>query len=86
VLIEINSGKESNKTYVLPEHVEKLILQINNLPNLKIKGLITMGLRFGNPEDAKPYFKATKSIFERIKKTNPQCGNALFFNCDAQHL
>jgi pyridoxal phosphate enzyme (YggS family) len=70
VLIEINSGKESNKTGVLPENVEDLILKINNLSNLQIKGLMTMGPRFGNPEDARPYFIATKKTFDRIKALN----------------
>jgi len=68
VLIEINSGKESNKTGVLPENVEKLILQIKDFPFLKIRGLMTMGPRFGNPEDARPYFKATKALFDQLKK------------------
>ncbi len=68
VLIEINSGKESNKTGVLPDHVEELILRIHHLPNLKIQGLMTMGPRFGNPEDARPYFKVTKQLFEQIKE------------------
>ncbi len=68
VLIEINSGKESNKTGVLPENVDKLILQINELPNLRVQGLMTMGPRFGNPEDARPYFKATRSAFDRLSK------------------
>jgi uncharacterized pyridoxal phosphate-containing UPF0001 family protein len=27
-----------------------------------------MGPRFGNPEDARPYFRVTKEIFEHIKK------------------
>jgi len=36
--------------------------------NLRIQGLMTMGPRFGNPEDARPYFKATKAVFEQIKK------------------
>ncbi|OPX32953.1 YggS family pyridoxal phosphate enzyme [candidate division KSB1 bacterium 4484_188] len=66
VLIEINSGKESNKTGVLPEKVDDLILQINQLPNLRIQGLMTMGPRFGNPEDARPYFRATRAVFDRI--------------------
>ncbi|MBN2213580.1 MAG: YggS family pyridoxal phosphate-dependent enzyme [Bacteroidales bacterium] len=69
VLIEINSGKESNKTGVLPENIDKLIIRINSLTNLRIQGLMTMGPRFGNPEDARPYFIATKAIFDRIKKT-----------------
>jgi len=66
VLVEINSGKESNKTGVLPENVDKLIMEIKRLPNLRIQGLMTMGPRFGNPEDARPYFKATKSAFDHL--------------------
>ncbi|MBA7519286.1 Pyridoxal phosphate homeostasis protein [subsurface metagenome] len=34
VLIEINSGKESNKTGVLPENVDSLIRHISGLPKL----------------------------------------------------
>ncbi len=68
VLIEINSGTESNKTGVLPGVVEELILSIRDLPNLHVKGLMTMGPRFGNPEDARPYFKATKKTFDRLEK------------------
>jgi len=67
VLIEINSGKESNKTGVLPENVDDLALSISDLPNLQVKGLMTMGPRFGNPEDARPYFEATKNTFYRLK-------------------
>ena len=66
VLIEINSGREENKTGVLPEKVDALILHISELPNLAIQGLMTMGPRFGNPEDARPYFKATKTVFDRL--------------------
>ena len=68
VLIEINSGKESNKTGVLPEDLNKLVMQIHDLPNLKVQGLMTMGPRFGIPEEARPYFKATRSAFDRISE------------------
>ena len=54
VLIEINSGKESNKTGVLPEDVDELVWEINDLPNLRVQGLMTMGPRFGNPADTRP--------------------------------
>jgi len=68
VLIEINSGKESNKTGVMPDEVDDLIKDISSLSNLRIQGIMTMGPRFGNPEDARPYFKATKATFDRLKK------------------
>lgn len=70
VLIEINSGKELNKTGVLPEHAEKLIIQISNFSNLKIQGLMTMGPLSGNPEKSRPYFKVTKLVFDRIKQAD----------------
>jgi uncharacterized pyridoxal phosphate-containing UPF0001 family protein len=31
-------------------------------------GLMTMGPRFGNPEDSRPYFGETRRIFEKIKR------------------
>lgn len=68
VLIEVNSGKELNKTGVLPEDVDELIEQISSFPNIRVQGLMTMGPRFGSPEDARPYFKATKIAFDRLNK------------------
>ena len=68
ILIEINSGREPQKSGVLPEKTIELIKEISSLQNTKIMGLMTMGPRFGNPEDARPYFKKTREIFEKIKK------------------
>jgi len=70
VLIEINSGREPQKFGVVPENTEKLIEAISSLPNIKIMGLMTMGPRFGEPEKARPYFKETKKIFDKIKAAN----------------
>jgi pyridoxal phosphate enzyme (YggS family) len=68
VLIEINSGKEKQKSGVFPEEVEKLLREISQLPNITIKGLMTMGPRFGDPEDSRPYFIETKRIFDHMKQ------------------
>jgi hypothetical protein len=68
VLVEINSGRESQKSGVLPEDAENLITAISALPNIKVMGLMTMGPRFGDPEASRPYFITTRGIFERIQK------------------
>ena len=70
VLIEVNSGKEEQKFGVLPEGALDLIKRISTLSNIKIMGLMTMGPRFGNPEDSRPYFKETKKIFDEVKEIN----------------
>ncbi|EFK95887.1 enzyme with a TIM-barrel fold [sediment metagenome] len=68
VLIEINSGKEKQKSGALPESAIDLIGEISGLNNIKILGLMTMGPRFGNPEDSRPYFIETRRIFEEVKR------------------
>ena len=67
ILIEVNSGREPQKSGVMPEDVEGLIRKIAQLKNIKIMGLMTMGPRFGNPEDSEPYFIETKKLFDKIK-------------------
>jgi len=70
VLIEVNSGREKQKSGVLPEDVEQLAREISAFQNIRVMGLMTMGPRFGNPEDSRPYFVETKKIFEKIRKLN----------------
>lgn len=70
ILIEINSGKEPQKSGVMPEDVEKVAKEVSTLENVRILGLMTMGPRTGNPEESRPYFKITKKIFDDIKKMN----------------
>lgn len=67
VLIEINSGREEQKSGVLPEDAERLVKDISSLKNIRVEGLMTMGPRFGDPEDSRPYFSETRSLFNEIK-------------------
>jgi pyridoxal phosphate enzyme (YggS family) len=66
VLIEINSGEEDQKFGVAPAAAEALIREIAPLPDLRIEGLMTMGPFEGDPEAARPYFRITKGLFDRI--------------------
>jgi len=67
VLVEVNSGREEQKAGVLPENAEQLVRELSLLPNIRVMGLMTMGPRFGNPEDSRPYFVITRQLFQRIK-------------------
>ena len=68
VLIEINSGREPQKAGVLPEDAEQLVREISACQHIRLMGLMTMGPRFGNPEDSRPYFVETKKLFDEIQK------------------
>ena len=74
VYIEINIGNEDSKAGIKPaehepfeEYIEKLIRDVSELEHIRLEGLMTMGPRFGDPEEVRPYFKRTRRIFERIK-------------------
>jgi len=66
VLIEINGGEESSKTGVHPDEAEDLVRRVAELPHLRVAGLMTMGPAFGDPENARPYFRIARDAFDRL--------------------
>ena len=67
ILMEINSGEESQKAGVMPEDAIPLVRDMSELNNIKLMGLMTMGPFAGDPENSRPYFQKTKKLFEEIK-------------------
>jgi hypothetical protein len=69
VLLEINSAAEPNKSGLMPEyaHIESVAEAVAGLPHLRLRGLMTMGPLTGNPEDARPFFRATAAFFQRLR-------------------
>lgn len=70
ILIEINSGREPQKSGVMPEDAFDLITEISLLVNLSVQGLMTMGPLEGAPEDARPYFVETRKLYDQLKEGN----------------
>jgi hypothetical protein len=67
VLVEINSGREPQKAGVFPEGAEGLVRELASFRNLRVEGLMTMGPFEGNPEDARPYFRETRAVYEALR-------------------
>jgi pyridoxal phosphate enzyme (YggS family) len=67
VLVEVNSGREPQKSGVFPEGVESLVRELAAFGNLRVEGLMTMGPFEGDPEDARPYFRETRAVFDALK-------------------
>ena len=44
----------------------QLARSLSALPHLRLVGIMTMGPRFGDPEDSRVYFKRTRQIYESI--------------------
>lgn len=68
VMIEVNSGREPQKSGVYPEKAEALVTEAATLQNIKVIGLMTMGPFLKKPEDLRPYFSQTKQLFDGISR------------------
>ena len=67
VLVEVNSGREDNKHGAMPEAVEELVRRISVLPNLRVRGLMTMGPFLEDFEGLRPFFRETKALFDEMR-------------------
>ena len=67
VLIEVNIGREENKTGILSENIEDLINEIENCKYVKVLGLMAI-IPKGDEINCINYFKEVKELFDRISK------------------
>ena len=67
ILIEVNIGREPQKSGVDPDDVVNVIREVSSLKYLKVMGLMTMGPLIDNPERLRPYFREMKQLFDYIK-------------------
>lgn len=67
VLIQVNIGREKNKAGVLPEDLEDLIRFVAELPNLHLKGLMTLPPYREDPEEVRPYFRKLRELRDKVR-------------------
>ena len=66
VLVQVNSAEEESKFGVGVDETEALIESIRTeCPHINIKGLMCIAPLEDDPEDARPFFRAVKEIFDR---------------------
>ncbi|NLK75918.1 MAG: YggS family pyridoxal phosphate-dependent enzyme [Clostridiales bacterium] len=67
VLIEVNMAKEDTKFGVFEEDLWPLFQEIINLPNIRIRGLMTIAPFVTDPEKNRDIFKKMRELYVDIK-------------------
>ena len=67
VLIQVNTSNEESKFGVAPEKAIELTKQVSLLPNIHIKGLMTIGLFSADEAKVRVCFKLLKDIQQQIE-------------------
>ncbi|MCM1252624.1 MAG: YggS family pyridoxal phosphate-dependent enzyme [Clostridium sp.] len=70
ILIEVNVAGEESKFGTTCEEVSKLAQEIAKLPNILIKGLMTIAPYVENAEENRQYFEKLRQIYVDIKQKN----------------
>ena len=70
ILIELNIAEEDSKFGLSFAECEEMIRQISTLPNLQIKGLMTVAPFVENAEENRQYFKTMKQLSVDIETKN----------------
>jgi pyridoxal phosphate enzyme (YggS family) len=67
ILIQVNVGRDPNKSGVLASEAEALLVNLQKLSRLRPCGLMTMPPYTPDPEAARPYFKALRQLAETLR-------------------
>lgn len=68
VLIQVNIGNDANKAGVKSSETEELLIKLNDLPRIRVCGLMTMPPLVENPELSRPYFRSLRLLAEELKE------------------
>ena len=70
ILVELNIGDEDTKFGTSVEEAIALVKEISLLPNIQVKGLMTVAPFVSNPEENRHYFNAMKHLSVDIMREN----------------
>lgn len=65
VMLQVNVGREPQKSGCAPEDVAALVAGVRALPHLRLTGLMTVPPHTEDPEGARPFFRALREHAER---------------------
>lgn len=67
ILIQVNISREATKSGISATQAVALIRDLAQLPNIKVKGLMTMPPYFDDPDRARPFFAALRGMRDDIR-------------------
>lgn len=68
VYVQVNIGRERQKSGVLPEHIDELIVGMGDCPHLRLAGLMAMPPYNPLPEASRGYFRRMKELADDLRR------------------
>lgn len=83
VLLQVNVDADPAKAGFAPAGLEATVAPLLELPNLEIRGLMTVGRLVEDPAEARPTFVALRRLSEQLRRSVPSLGPELSMGMSA---
>ena len=70
VLVQVNVGREPQKSGVLPEQAEELLRAMRSMANLRVRGLMTLALFSSDLAAVRACFVRLRTLRDRVRETD----------------
>ncbi len=77
VYLQVNVDVDPAKAGFPPDALERELGEVLALPNLDVRGLMTVGWLTGRAGEARPTFARLRELSERLRATDPRLGAGL---------
>lgn len=69
ILVQVNTSGENSKSGIPPENAEDFLRKIDKLDNLRVTGLMTIGLLSAEEEPVRNCFRLLKNLFDQFARS-----------------
>ncbi len=70
ILVEVNIGREENKSGVLPEQLDELLSELSEIPDIRVRGLMAIPPICEFAQENRKFFDNMRNIFLDIRSKN----------------
>ncbi|WP_237681503.1 MULTISPECIES: YggS family pyridoxal phosphate-dependent enzyme [Rhizobium/Agrobacterium group] len=74
VFVQVNTSGEASKYGILPDEVAALVAELPHFPALRPRGLMTLAILKGRPDEVRGCFRRLREVRDRLQRSYPGCG------------
>jgi PLP dependent protein len=74
VYVQVNTSGEASKYGIAPGDADAFVAELQAFPALKPRGLMTLAILKGQPDDVRACFRRLRHLRDRLVAASPRCG------------
>ena len=85
ILVQVNLAKEDSKSGIYKEDLRPLLDLVDELPNLRLRGLMCIAPNYDDVEKCRPLFHEMYEIFQQVKEIPFKTANISYLSMGMTH-